>query len=77
MEIRTYVEAMSEGDRFLREPRIGGSVWPQQQCPGFTERLERLGGMQACWFCRYADFHLRERVALDVGICCWQKIQVN
>ena len=71
MEMHTYVE----GERGLQEPRIGGSVWPEQWCPGFTARLARLGGMQACWFCRYADFHLRERVALDV--CCWPKVQVD
>ena len=75
MEIRTYVERNRE--EMLQVPRMGGSVWPGQRCPGFTARVERLGCKQTCWFCRYADFHLRERVALDVGVCCWPEVQVN
>ena len=58
-------------------PRRGCSVWPRQSCPEFTPRKGHLPmeGEQ-CWFCRYADFHLTCRVALEVGICCWPDIQM-
>lgn len=61
----------------LREPRSGGSVWPEQHCPAFTPRTVGLGCAYGCWYCRYGDFHLRERVALDVGICCWPQAQMQ
>ncbi len=62
----------------LRKPRPGGSVWPGQRCPGFAPRTVGLGPAAVdCWSCRYADFHLVERVALDVGVCCWPKVQLD
>lgn len=64
-------------DRPLKEPRVGGSVWPKQSCPAFTPRQGAMRGEQECWYCQYADFHLKERVPLDVGICCWPKVQLN
>lgn len=63
--------------RKLIKPRSGGSVWPEQRCPAFSRRREGLGCMQGCWYCRYGNFHLRERVALEVGICCWPKEQIK
>ena len=59
-------------------PRPGGSVWPRQNCPAFTPINEYLpmDGSQ-CWFCRYADFHLKCPVALEVGICCWPDLQIG
>ena len=62
----------------LPAPRPGASVWPRQSCPVFTPRKEHLPieGSQ-CWFCRYADFHLKHPVALEVGICCWPDIQIG
>lgn len=57
----------------LAAPRMGGSVWPGQCCPQFAPRTVALGMARQCWFCQYADFHIREPVALDVGICCWPK----
>ncbi len=64
-------------DRPLKEPRVGGSVWPRQCCPAFTPRTAVLPEERVCWYCKYADFHLKERVALDVGICCWPKKQID
>lgn len=64
-------------DRPLREPRVGGSVWPRQCCPAFTTRKAVMDGEQGCWYCRYADFHLKEQVSLEVGICCWPRIQIE
>lgn len=63
--------------RALSKPRAGGSIWPEQHCPVFAPRAEGLGFRQACWFCQYANFHLRERIALDVGVCCWPKAQIR
>lgn len=64
-------------DRPLKEPRVGGSVWPRQCCPAFTPRQAALPGEKECWYCKYADFHLKELVPLDVGICCWPKKQID
>ena len=65
------------GDQPLKEPRVGGSVWPKQFCPAFTPRRAAMAGEPECWYCQYADFHLKEPVSLDVGICCWPKKQID
>ena len=64
-------------DRPLKEPRVGGSVWPRQCCPAFTPRAAALLVERECWYCKYADFHLKERIHLDVGICCWPKKHID
>lgn len=57
--------------RLLWSPRPGQSVWPGQCCPSFAARhSETLKVERECWFCRYADFRLKQPVALEVGICC-------
>jgi hypothetical protein len=28
---------------------------------------------RACWYCVYADFHLDQPRALDVGVCYWPR----
>ena len=59
--------------RFLRSPPVGRNVWPGQCCPRFGARpSETLKIERECWFCRFADFHLTELTALDVGICCYR-----
>lgn len=63
--------------RAFPKPRTGRSVWPGQSCPAFTRRVVRLGESGCCWFCRYANFHLREPVALEVGVCCWPREQAE
>lgn len=65
------------GDRPLKEPRVGGSVWPRQCCPAFTAREAAMADEKSCWYCRHADFHLKEKVSLDVGICCWPTLQIE
>ncbi len=65
------------GDRPLPEPRVGGSVWPGQCCPAFTPRRAALPVERECWYCQYADFHLKKPVHLDVGICCWPEKQID
>ena len=64
-------------DRPLKEPRVGGSVWPRQRCPAFTPRAAVLPVEKECWYCKFADFHLKERIPLDVGICCWPNKQMD
>lgn len=59
--------------RFLRSPPVGRNVWPGQCCPRFGPRAsETLNIVRECWFCRFADLHLDEPYALDVGICCYR-----
>ena len=74
MECQTWKR---DEDRLLREPRVGGSVWPKQRCPAFTPRKNVPPEQPECWYCRYADFHLKEPVALEVGFCCWPKMQLG
>ena len=64
-------------DHPLKEPRVGGSVWPQQCCPAFVPRKSVWVDWGECWYCKYADFHLTEPVALDVGVCCWPRVQLQ
>lgn len=54
----------------------GQNVWPKQSCPSFAPRSAVMAGrMRECWYCKYADFHLTEPVALEVGICCFPMVQ--
>lgn len=64
-------------EHILQSPPAGGSIWPRQRCPVFALRKEGLGCVRECWFCRYANFHLHERVALEVGVCCWPNAQME
>ncbi len=52
-------------------PNAEGNVWPKQCCPVFIPREGAAVGLDECWYCRHADFHLDRPRALDVGICCW------
>ena len=61
----------------MPEPKQKGSVWPQQRCLAFTPRQNASPKQAECWYCRYADFHLTEPVALEVGICCWPEVQLE
>lgn len=60
--------------RILGSPHTGRSVWPGQCCPCFSARHSETGKIQReCWFCWYADFHLTQPAALEVGICRYPK----
>lgn len=61
----------------IPEPKRKGSVWPFQRCPAFTPRQNASPKQAECWYCRYADFHLTEPVALEAGICCWPEVQLE
>ena len=58
-------------DRPMPAPNAGGNVWPKQSCPAFTPRDGTAE--KTCWYCAYADFHLDQPRALDVGVCYWPK----
>ena len=55
----------------LEVPKRDGSVWPEDICPAYTPREEAIPSIKGCWYCKYADFHLKEETALEVGICKW------
>lgn len=78
LAMRHNDHAHSDRREVLPAPKASGSVWPRQSCPAFLPRKGHLPieGRQ-CWFCRYADFHLKCPVALEVGICCWPDIQME
>lgn len=63
--------------KVLSAPNPGGNVWPKQWCPAFTARKTASPGMEECWFCRYADFHLDKPKALEVGICLWPEMNLK
>ena len=79
MKIRSHAQHLGEAakSRTLRKPMTGYNVWPAQRCPAFTVRTVGLACGSGCWFCRYANFHLRELISLDVGVCCWPEIQFD
>lgn len=58
-------------DNPLDKPNKDGNVWPGQLCPAFTPREN--AAMIECWYCKYADFHLNQPKALEVGVCCFPK----
>lgn len=55
----------------LEEPNQNGNVWSQDLCPAYAPRREAIESLKGCWYCQYADFHLTEEKALEVGICKW------
>lgn len=56
-------------------PQSEKNVWPHQYCPAFELRSSFLYPAQECYFCKYADFHLGQTVAAEIGVCCYPKIQ--
>lgn len=77
MRIGIAAKEPIKGKRIWPEPHKDGGVWPQDCCPALAFRHSGLGHEQTCWFCRYADFRLKERRAMSVGICCWPEIQID
>ena len=63
----------SLNDLPLMEPNADGNIWPKQSCPAFEARDGSPMGLNQCWYCRYADFHLYKPKALKVGICNWPR----
>ena len=73
---REFISKLDNSEEFDR-PRCRQSVWPHQVCPKYQERGNSLAVEPTCYFCKYADFHLNETVALEVGICCWPEVQLE
>ena len=49
------------GDRkYFEVPNKNGNVWPEDLCPAYIPREEAIESLKTCWYCRYADFHLKE-----------------
>lgn len=71
---RTTLRQLSHSEDLVA-PRPAQSVWPHQCCIRFEERHSWVGTYQGCFFCNYADFHVKENAALEVGICCYPQKQ--
>ncbi len=54
-------------------PKREGSVWPGDICPAYSPREDAIPCLRGCWYCRYADFHLKSERTLEVGICEWPR----
>ena len=62
---------MTRDRREFEGPNQNGNVCPEDYCPAYTPREEAIESLKDCWYCRYADFHLKEEKALEVGNCKW------
>jgi len=67
------IKKMNKEGEFFDIPNSNGNVWPEDCCPAYTFREGSIDSIRGCWYCRYADFHLTEERALDVGICKWPR----
>ncbi|MBQ7384622.1 MAG: hypothetical protein IJV72_07540 [Clostridia bacterium] len=65
--------AKKQNTAYLTEPPMECNVRAAQCCPAFLARKGALVCDRECWFCQYADFHLRNEVTLEVGICRYPK----
>ena len=65
------MEYMTQDRVYFEVPNKNGNVWPEDLCPAYTPREEAIESLKGCWYCRYADFHLKEERALEIGICKW------
>lgn len=63
----------SKKNNALTIPNKEGNVWPRQYCPAFTPRRDSSEELTECWYCVYADFHLKNAKPLEVGICYWPR----
>ena len=65
---------MTRDGMYFEVPNKNGNVWPGNLCPAYTPREDAIESLKGCWYCRYADFHLKEERALEIGICKWPHI---
>ena len=56
-------------------PPIGSEVSRFDHCPCFSARRSLLATEPICWFCKYADFDLKDDKLPEKGICKYPKIQ--
>ena len=62
---------MTRDGMYFEVPNKNGNVWPGNLCAAYTPREDAIYSLKECWYCRYADFHLKEERALEIGICKW------
>ena len=62
---------MTRDGMYFEVPNKNGNVWPGNLCAAYTLREDAIDSLKECWYCRYADFHLKEERALEIGICKW------
>ena len=62
---------MTQDGMYFEVPNKNGNVWPGNLCAAYTPREDAIDSLKECWYCRYADFHLKEERALEIGICKW------
>ena len=68
------VRDMMGNIKVFEVPNKNGNVLPEDLCPEYTPREGAIESLKGCWYCRYADFHLKEERALEIGICKWPQI---
>ena len=62
---------MDNNRNIFKVPNKDGNVWPKDLCPAYTPREDSIECIKGCWYCKYADFHLKDERALEVGVCRW------
>ena len=62
---------MAKENHVYEIPKKDGSVWPNDCCPAYTPREDSIESIKGCWYCKFADFHIKEETVLEVGICRW------
>lgn len=50
---------MTRDRKYFEVPNKNGNVWPEDLCPAYTPREEVIESLKECWYCRYADIHLK------------------
>ncbi len=70
---QNHIPEFRKDPSFYTVPKRDGSVWPEDICPAYTEREGAIPSLRGCWYCKYADFHLKDETVLEVGICRWPK----
>lgn len=61
----------------LDAPPVGQNILPEQVCPRWQPRTTvMMAAFRECWNCRYADFHLDRKKALEVGVCEYPNVKI-
>lgn len=69
-----FLSGLEHSETF-EEPQTGKKVYYTQLCTAFKVRRTFLAS-ESCFFCKYADFHLYAEKALEIGFCCYPKVQI-
>lgn len=74
MITRDRIKGFPNSEEF-DSPQANKNVWPHQYCPAFDKRRTSFHAAPECFYCKYADFHIEQSIALDVGICCYPNVK--